>query len=440
MSPDKDQEYFADGLSEELLNVLAQIRELRVTGRTSSFQFKGKNEDLRVIGKKLNVANILEGSVRKAGSRVRVTAQLVKVEDGFHLWSETYDRTLDDIFAVQDDISRSVSSALKLRLLAGQGEPSVARGNAEAYNLYLQGSYFSARQRREDLEKAVSYFEQALKLDPGYARAWAGLARAHSTESAFDSIPLEERRRRARLEVEKALELDPNLAEAHATLGRMRRVWDWDWAGADAAHRRAFELEPGNATVVQGLASQAATLGRLEEALRLGRRAVEIDPLSVGAHYYLGVHAWCAGRLEEAEAALRKAIELDPEYPVAHQSLGMVQLARSKPEAALQEMEREKDPAWRRYGLALAYHALGRTKGADAALAEVLAKDKETFAFQIAEIYSSRGEVDEAFKWLERAYAGRDAGLSEMKSDPLFKNLEADPRYTAFLKKMRLPL
>ncbi len=440
MSPDKDQEYFADGLSEELLNVLAHIPELRVAGRTSSFQFKGKNEDLRVIGQKLNVGAILEGSVRKAGRHVRITAQLVKVADGFHLWSETYDRTLDDIFVMQDEISRSVSSALKVTLRVGQGEPSAARGNAEAYNLYLQGKYFAARQRREDLEKAVSYYEQALKLDPAYARAWVGLALVHTSQARHDYIPLDEGRRKARREVEKALELDPNLAEAHATLGRIRRVYDWDWAGADAAYKRALELGPGDATVVLGLASQAATLGRFEEALRLDRRAVEIDPLSVAARTTLVLHAWRAGRLDEAEAAFRKCLDLDPDYPGAHQLLGRFHLARSRPEAALQEMEREQEPARRRQGLALAYHALGRKKEADAALAEVLEKDKEAWAFQIAGIYSFRGEVDEAFKWLERAYAGRDGGLSEMKGHPLLKNLEADPRYTAFLKKMRLPL
>jgi tetratricopeptide (TPR) repeat protein len=252
---------------------------------------------------------------------VRVTAQLVKAADGFHLWSETYDRTLEDIFAVQDDIARSVSSALRLRLLAGQKQPAAPAGNAEAYSLYLQGKYFRARRKREDLVKAVSYFEQALKLDPGYARAWVGLATAHTSQVDHDSIPRDEGLGKARLEVEKALERDPNLAEAHAALGRMRRVYDWDWSGADAAYKRAFELEPRDTAVVLGLASQAATSGRFGEALRLDRRAIEIDPLSVAAHHTLGHHSWRAGRLDEAEAAYRKALDLDPEYPGAHHFL-----------------------------------------------------------------------------------------------------------------------
>jgi Flp pilus assembly protein TadD len=225
-----------------------------------------------------------------------------------------------------------------------------------------------------------------------------------------------------------------------AALGWLRSSYDWDWSGADKAYKRALELEPGNATVVRGAAFLAATLGRFEEAIRLLRRAVELDPLSVRAHSNLGLHLWYAGRLDEAEMAYRKALELSPEYPVAHLGLGRVYLTRSQPQAALQEMEREKEAFWRRYGLALAYHALGRRKEADAALAELIEKDKEGAACQIAEVYAFRGETDKAFAWLERAYVQRDGGLSDMKGHPLLRNLEADPRHTAFLKKMRLPL
>jgi tetratricopeptide (TPR) repeat protein len=240
--------------------------------------------------------------------------------------------------------------------------------------------------------------------------------------------------------VEKALTLDPNLAAAHAALGGIRRSYDWDWSGADAAFKRALELEPGNATVVRGAAVLAATLGRFEEALDLNRRAVELDPLSVPSRLYLGFTALRAGRLDEAEVALRKALELNPEYPNGHQPLGLVYLMQSKPEAALQEMEREKEPFWHRYGLALVYYALGRKREADAALAELLEKDKQGTAFQIAEVYAFRGDADESFGWLEEAYAQRDPGLARIKGDPLLKSLEADPRYKAFLEKMRLPL
>jgi TolB-like protein/Tfp pilus assembly protein PilF/predicted Ser/Thr protein kinase len=441
MSGEQENEYFSDGLSEELLNALAKVPELRVAARTSSFQFKGKNEDLRTIGRKLGVGTILEGSVRKAGRHVRITAQLVKAADGFHVWSETYDRELDDIFAVQEDIARSVSGALKVKLL-GEGGASAARGgNAEAYNLYLQGKYFYERRSREDLEKAVSYFEQALKLDPGYARAWVGLANAHWSQAGGGYVPAAEGYGKAREDVEKALALDPNLAEAHAALGSIRMLYDWDWSGADAEYSRALEIEPGNATVVGGAASLAATLGRFDEALRLDRRAVELDPLSIQAHAVLSSHALYAGLLDDAEAASRKVLELNPDFPGAHVKLGRLDLARSNPEKALAEMEQVPETSsWRRFGLALVYHALGRKQEADAALDAYIDQYKENWAFQVAEVYAFRGEKDKAFEWLERAYAQRDPGLSQMKGDPLLKSLESDPRYAAFLKKMRLPL
>jgi len=240
--------------------------------------------------------------------------------------------------------------------------------------------------------------------------------------------------------VEHAIALDPNLADAHAALGKIRGSYYWDWLGADAAYKRALELDPGNSTVVRWASSLAITLGRFEEGLRLARRAVELDPLSVSAHHTLGLHASYAGRLDEAEMALRKALELDPAYPGARQSLARVFLARSQPQAALEQMQQETEPFWRRDGLALAYHALGRQEQADAALADLLEKDKSSAAFQIAEVYAFRSERDKAFDWLERAYAQRDGGLAEIKGDPLLKNLESDPRYAAFLKKMRLPL
>jgi TolB-like protein/Tfp pilus assembly protein PilF/predicted Ser/Thr protein kinase len=438
MSPDRDQEYFADGLAEELLNALAQIPELRVAARTSSFQFKGKTGDVAQIGRQLNVGTILEGSVRKAGRQVRITAQLIKAADGYHVWSETYDRDLGDIFAVQDDIARAVSSALKVKLL-GKEPPPARGGDADAYNLYLQAKYFYERLTRDDLAKAVTYYEQALRVDPGYARAWAGLAIAHQQQASRGFAPLAEGHRKARAAVEKALERDPNLAEAHAALGWIRMTGDWDWPGAEAAYARALELEPANAKVVRRAATLEGTLGRFDEAIRLDRRAVELDPLNVPAHNSLGLHALYAGRLDEAEAAFRKVLELDPQFPGARLFLGQVHLLRSQPDAALVEMERESEPLWRRFGLALAYHALGRRRESDDALRTLLEEDKEGAALQIAEVHAFRGEKEQAFAWLERAYAQRDPGLTEMKGDPLLRSLEDDPRYTAFLKRMRLP-
>jgi tetratricopeptide (TPR) repeat protein len=290
------------------------------------------------------------------------------------------------------------------------------------------------------VEKAVAYYEQALRLDPGYARAWAGLAAARQAQADRGYAPHEEGYARAHREVDKALSLDPNLAEAHAELGQVRSTYDWDWAGADAAYKRALELDPGNAEVVRQAARLAATLGRFEEATVLNRRAVGLDPLSAPAHQSLGFSAMYAGHLEEAEAACRKALELNPEYPGAHMWIGRVRLLRQDPAAALAEMEREREPLWRRFGLALAHHALGHRKEADAALRELVDQDAGHAAFQIAEVHAFRDERDQAFAWLERAYAQRDGGIIAMKGDPLLRSLESDPRYAAFLEKMHLPL
>jgi serine/threonine protein kinase len=438
LSDDPANEYFSDGLSEELLNVLAQNRGLRVAARSSSFQFKGKNAELKEIGKQLKVSTILEGSVRKSGNRVRISAELVNVADGFQLWSETYDRELNDIFAVQDDIARSVGEALKVKLL-GQKATTSKPGNAEAYNAYLQGRYFTDRRSEEDLKKAMQYYDQALKIDAGYAPARVGLAVVYYRQAGWGYMKLDDGYQKAQEEVEKALALDANLAEAHAALGWIKSHYDWDWAGADASYKRAMELEPGNANVVRQAASLAATLGRFDDAIALDHRAAELDPLSVTVHYYSGNHAYYAGKLSDAEAAFKKALELNPEYPAARATLSVAYVLQSKPEMALAELQREPEPFWRLYGLALAYHAAGKKNDADSSLAELIEKHHDVGAIQIAEVHAHRGEIDSAFEWLERAYAQRDGGLSEIKGNPLLKKLEQDPRWPVFLKKMKLP-
>jgi serine/threonine protein kinase len=441
ISANRDQEYFSDGLAEELLNDLAKIPGLRVTARTSSFQFKGKSEDLRVIGQKLNVASVLEGSVRKEGKRVRIRVQLVNANDGFHLWSETYERQLDDIFSVQEDIARSVAGALKVTLLGKNPSASSSQTkDAEAYNSYLLGRYFHGRRTKEDLERAISYYTSAIQRDSGYAAAWAGLAEAHHRQADNGYIPVDEGYRKAREEVERALALDENLTEAHAEMGWIKRAHDWDWEGADASYQRALTLDPGNATALRGAAVLAFTLGRLDEAIELDYRAVRLDPLNVPTHNNLGLHTYYTGRLDEAASALKKALELNPDFPVARVLLGRVYLAQSQPQQALKEMEQETDPVWHLYGVCLAYQAAGRITEAEAALATFIKNHGETMAFQIAEVFAYRGKIDRAFEWLERAYALHDGGMADIKSDPLLKSLERDPRYAAFLKKMRLPL
>ncbi|HEX8925318.1 MAG TPA: protein kinase [Terriglobales bacterium] len=441
MSPEKNQEYFSDGLSEELLNALAKIPELRVTARTSSFQFKGKNEDLRAVGKKLNVATILEGSVRKEAGRVRITAQLIKTSDGFHLWSETYDRKLDDVFAVQEEIAKSVASSLKLTLLSDKGSaPAAHAGNGEAYNAYLQGRYFFERRTKADLEKAVKYYLQAVKGDPNNATFWTGLAWTYGIQAGGGYVPGEEGYRNAREAAQKALALNSQMADAHAVMGWIQTSYDWDWSGADASFKKALALEPGNATVVREAAFLFAALGRFNEAIELNQRAVELDPLNASNYLTLGIVYYYAGYMHEAQSTLSKALELNAERPFAHAFLARLYLAQSLPQQALGEVEREPDALFRLHGLALVYHALGQNYESERAANDFIHDYGNDAAFQVAEIYAYRGQTDRAFEWLEKAYAQRDSGLAQMIGDPLLKSLQIDPRYAAFVRKLHLPL
>src|SRR5271157_1555756 len=439
-SAGKTQEYFSDGLAEELLNELAKTPKLHVAARTSSFQFKGKDTDLRTIGQKLNVGTVLEGSVNTDGNRVRIAAELINVDNGFQLWSGSYERNLNDVFAVQDEIAHAVAAELKVKLLSDSAPAAAPRStNPEAYSDYLQGRFFYERRTQSDLERATSYFEQAIKLDPGYARAWSGLAwaRMSQADSAY-GVSFEEGYRLARDAAERALQLDPSLAEAHAAIGRIKRTHDWDWAGADASFQRAIALEPQNAIALMSASSLAASLGRFDDAVALGRRAVELDPLSVVAHVSLGMRAYYAGQYDLATASYQKALELNPGDPAAHYLQSLVYLAEAKPQQALVEVQQQAHGAGRCVGEALAYAALGRRQEADAAVEVLLRKYPSEAAYQIAEVYAFRGEMDRAFKWLELARAQRDAGLSTIMGDPLLGNLRVDPRYAAFLKEMRL--
>jgi tetratricopeptide (TPR) repeat protein len=409
-----------------------------VTGRTSSFQFRGKTEDSRAIGEKLNVAMLLEGSVRSQGSRLRITAQLIKAADGFQVWSEVYDREKNDILSVQEEIARAVTGALKVTLMGGIPVHPGASRNPEAYNAYLQAQYFSHTRSKEGLQKAAAYYEEATRLDPGYALAWTMLGTVRANQAGKADLPLDEGYRVARESVGRALAIDPNLGMAHAALGWIRLTYDWDWPGAEASLKRALALEPGNDAVIENYASLDKTLGRFDEAVALLQRAIGIEPLNADNYYNLAITLDRAGRPEEAATAAKKALQISPDYAAAHVALATDYLALSRPEDALREVQNEKDPAWRLIGFPLVYHALGQKKEADAALADLVAKLPKDAAYQIAEAYAYRGERDAAFQWLDRAFSQRDGGLTEIKGDPLLKSLEHDPRYTEILKKMRL--
>jgi TolB-like protein/Tfp pilus assembly protein PilF len=439
MSAGKDQEYFADGLSEELLNLLAKLPELRVIGRTSSFQFKGRNEDLRVIGEKLNVAHILEGSVRKSGEKLRISAQLIRAADGFHLWSETYDRTLDDIFVVQDEIAGEVVQALKLTLFTPTSVTRSRPVDHEAYNLTLKGRFFVERLGQNDFERAVEYFRQAHERDPEYAPAWAGLSKAYAGQADNGYVPTADGYRRAREAAEKALALDPQLADAHLAMGWIQHSYDWNWAAADLSNRKALALEPGNAQVLRYSGRLAVTLGRWSEAIDLMNKAIERDPLQPNAYSNLGLVLQAVNRDTEAEVAIRKALELDPDGSSRHRALGRVLLLQGKTDAALREMQQETGELWRPSGLSLVFHALGRRSESDAALAVMKDKHAEIAAYQIAQVHAFRGEADLAFVWLGRAYDQRDAGVPQIMGDRLMRGLVGDPHYKAFLRKLKLP-
>jgi TolB-like protein/Flp pilus assembly protein TadD len=439
MSPEKDQEYFSDGLAEELLNVLAKIEGLRVAARTSSFSFKGTNVDIATVAKRLNVASVLEGSVRKAGNRVRITAQLVNAADGFHLWSETFDRELDDIFAVQDEIARAVADALEITLLGdAAGQAPHHSQNVEAYNFYLQARHFvRRRQSNEDFERAIRYSEQAVALDPDYALAWVGLAYARTNQADAGHVSAEEALAGALPAIQKALELDENLAAAWAVLGEIKAELQWDWAGAEEALGRARELEPENPEVLRRQAELASFVGRLDEAVDLARRAVEVDPLNALAYGVLGTNLYTAGRLEEAEEVAQIGFELNPAWFVFR--LADLELARSQPEAALTLLERDDlSTTATTFYRVLIYHALGLERESDTALGEYVEQAQNRREYRIATAHAFRGEVDEAFEWLQRAYALHDCELRFVRFDPLLSGLHDDPRWPVFIEKMGL--
>jgi adenylate cyclase len=453
MSAEKDQEYFADGLAEELLNVLSKIRGLRVAARSSAFTFKGKNATVAEIGRALNVATVLEGSVRKARNRMRISVQLVKVADGYHLWSESYDRTPQDIFEVQDDIAQSAVKELRTTLLgeaadtaaekaATEAVAAAAKGRStdpEAYRLLLQARFFGDRGTREDTAKSIGYLKEALARDPESAIAWADLGTAYMREADRRWAPVVEGYERGREAVMRALALEPELAEGHAALGWIQGGHDWNWRGAEASCRRALALTPGSVFVLRRTAVVIGWLGHLDEAIELGRRALAQDPLSAVAYANLATNLHRSGRLTEAEAAYRTALELAPRRTQTHAQLALNLLAQGRGEEALAEAQQEPEEWARLRSRAIIHHAAGGLADSEAALQELIAKHQVDAAYQVAQVYTARAEADRAFAWLERAYAQRDPGLSYMKTDPLFRSLDADPRWGAFLRKMRLP-
>ena len=443
MSAAKDQEYFADGLAEQLINELAKESGPKVVGRSSAFQFRGKNEDVRDVGRKLGITNVLEGSVRRDGNDVRITAELIKADDGFQLWSQPYDRGIKDIFAVEDEIALAVAEALRLKLIGGTGQAvasNLRSTNPEAYQTYLQAKYFSGRgQDQKNFSKALAYADTAIQLDDRYAPAWALRASVQNAMAAAGLTDTAEGFRKARDDAERAIALDPTLASGYAALSTTQIFYDWDWSAADTSVTKAAALEPGSVEVLRIRGYLTMVLGNLDQAIRLYQQAVALDPLRPNSYSGLEYLLYVGGRYEDAQAALQKALDLNPQIALVHLTMGQILIAEGKPQQALAEIEKEPDESEKLTGQVLTYHALGREQDSNAALAGLIANYDSHAAYQIAEAYSSRGEPDKSFQWLKRAYHQRDAGLPSLNIDPLFKNLRNDPKYAEFLKKMRLP-
>ena len=449
MSQAHDQEFFADGMAEQILDLLAKIPSVKVIARTSSFQFKGKSEDMRVVGEKLGVATLLEGSVRKAGERLRVTAQLIRTADGSHLWSEVYDREIRDVFRTQDEIAGAVVSALKVSLLGGApAQRPAPTSNTEAYALYLQGLAHWQRYTVADSTRARESFERAVALDSNFAQAWAALAGVYSDALVLGSAQVitgsdsfggfASLHDRIAAAARRALAIDPKLADAHVALANLVFL-DYDLAASQRELALAVESEPDNVGALGTSIYLAIGSCRLDEAERLAHRLIERDPLSVDPYRGLATALWFKGESAEAAATYRRALAFDPDAASLRARLGLVLISAGKPEEALTELGNEPTPPWQAIGRVIAYDALGKHAEADPQLALVL-KGFDGWQYQLAEIYAHRGDRDHAIEWLTQARDIRDPGFfGYVKCDPMLANLRADPRYQALLASLNLP-
>jgi TolB-like protein len=437
MSQKKDQEYFSDGLSEELIDLLTKIPELHVPARTSSFYFKGQHATVAEIAKALGVAYILEGSVRKAGSTVRVTVQLIRADHGYHLWSETFDRDVGDVFKVQDEIAARVVTALQATLPAMETKSAGRTGNTEAHEQYLLGKSFYNQFTTSGFRRAVGAFGKAVALDPYYAAAFARLAIAEG--DLADRVSEPPGLKRAIAAAERAIAIAPNSADGYMARAYLRTFWVWDWDGAMADCDKALALDPNDPLTLETYSLLLMAEGQLPAATAAQKKLLEVDPLAAVAWAWLGNYLIDSGNLSQALGPLRRAIEIDPDLHYAHFFLAVDELLVGQPGQALVTARRISEPTWRLAAIAAVQHSLGRTQDSQRALDELITTEAQHGAYQIAEVYAWRGEKDQAFAWLERAHEQRDGGLPYLKTDALLASLRDDPRYAALLRKMKLP-
>ena len=445
-SAEAGQQYFSDGISEDLITALSQLPGLKVIGRTSAFQFRDSKEDSRSIGAKLGVTHLLEGSVRRSGEMVRVSAELIDTADGSAQWSERYDRPYKDLFALQDDITRAVAGALKTKLLPGKHAAAQSEqpssGNLEAYNALLQGRFYLARGTETDDRKAIEFLTQATQIDPRYALAWSELSYAWSTHSGdfLEGAAAQEANAKAREAADRALAMSPDLAAAHNARGDLLQVVDFDWHGAEAQYRRALELAPNDAQVKFNLASVLASYGEMDQAIELTRQGLVTEPLRAGGYkqlatYFLGLH-----RLDEAEQAINKAVELQPASEPNRSWLTIIETQRGNATAALEAAQQEPAGIFRDMSLAFARQIGSDRSAADAALRMLIEKQANNSAYQIAEVYALRNDAQATFEWLDRAWNNRDSGIQYLLFDPFILRYKDDPRFAAFCRKVGLPV
>ena len=434
LSQKQDQAYMSDGLAEELLNLLAKVPRLRVIARTSSFSFRDRAVDVATIAKALGVDHVLQGSVRRSGKRIRISAQLVRADDSSQVWSETYDRSADDVFAVQDEIAAAVVGQLQIKLLGAP--PHAQKTDPRAYALYLQARQAGRLGTAAGLARAVTLYRASLAIDPAYAPGWVGLSSSYANQANGGQRPIDEGFRLARQAVDKALAIDPDSARAHAQLGFIAMNHDGDLASAAQHLQRALVLAPDDFGSILNAARLAQTLGRLDMAIALDQYVATHDPVNARAHYNLGVDHFYDGRMADAIASWRSALAVSPGFIGAWYNIGTAQLTNGQPEAALESMRNEPEPVWRMIGLPMVYFALGKKAESDTALAALTAEHAQDSAYNIAYVHAMRGEPDRAFEWLERAVVNQDSGLSDIAFEPALASLHADPRWLPLLRKL----
>ena len=438
MSSDPEQEYFSDGITEEVLNLLVKTPELRVTSRSSVFSLKGQNLDIPTVAAKLGVAHILEGSVRKAGNRVRITAQLIEAGNDVHLWSETYDRELDDIFAIQDEIAGEVVKALHIQLL---GEaPSATSTNIEAYKLYLRGNHFANLGTRESWESSVTAYQEAIALDATFAPTWEGLSTVlryqamHIFTGKQEQATMEASRQAAM----RALDLDDKLAVAWVALSQIQFRYDWNWSGAEASTRTALKYGSQNARVLRSATWVLLSLGETDEALALAQLAVDLDPLDLEGLINLGTTYWALGQLEDEERVYRQIIELYPEVVSVKSWLAATLTRLGNPEGGLQYLDFDSENKWQRIMSTIVLHNLGRHEEEQPIRQRMIDEKGQFWAFSIATTYAWHGDPDKAFEWLDIAIKQKDPHVTQLIFNPWLTSIRNDPRWEKTLDKVGL--